>query len=74
MLRIGCGASGTLILILLAVAYLRFRTDVARRVSLEAQLMQTNTQLEVGAVKPREGTGLGLYVSGRPGSLDWRAC
>ena len=46
VLRIGCGASGALILILLAVAYFRFRTDVARRVSLEAQLMQTNTQLE----------------------------
>jgi len=46
VLRIGCGASGALILVLLVAAYARFRKDLARRVSLESQLLQKNTQLE----------------------------
>ncbi len=45
-LRIGTRASRLLILALLALAYVRFRRDVARRVSLEAQLMQKNAQPE----------------------------
>jgi len=45
-LRIASRASGALILILLALAYGRFRRDVGRRVSLEAQLLQKNAQLE----------------------------